>query len=177
MRGSGHTRGRWRRVRHREGCSPLLWANSSSTNRAVSTKGVLGCAGDFEKMLYDNAQLARVYLHAWQVTGEPFYRAIVEETLDYVAREMTSPEGGVPASLRWISICTKFYPSRQVVVLGKAVQEITPICFGTLSTTILERSPVLLSQSLSSHGTIRDLTARRKSSIILTKQSSQSKWP
>jgi uncharacterized protein YyaL (SSP411 family) len=48
----------------------------------------------FEKMLYDNAQLARVYLHAWQVTGKPFYRAIVEETLDYVVREMTSPEGG-----------------------------------------------------------------------------------
>jgi uncharacterized protein YyaL (SSP411 family) len=48
----------------------------------------------FEKMLYDNAQLARVYLHAWQVTGEPFYRAIAEETLDYVAREMLSPEGG-----------------------------------------------------------------------------------
>jgi uncharacterized protein YyaL (SSP411 family) len=40
-------------------------------------------------MLYDNAQLARVYLHAWQVTGEPFYRTITEETLDYVVREMT----------------------------------------------------------------------------------------
>jgi len=48
----------------------------------------------FEKMLYDNAQLARVYLHAWQVTGDPFYRAIVEETLDYVVREMMNPEGG-----------------------------------------------------------------------------------
>ena len=48
----------------------------------------------FEKMLYDNAQLARVYLHAWQVTGEPFYRTIVEETLDYVTREMLSPGGG-----------------------------------------------------------------------------------
>ena len=35
---------------------------------------------------YDNAQLARVYLRAWQVTGELFYQAIVEETLDYVAR-------------------------------------------------------------------------------------------
>jgi len=45
-------------------------------------------------MLYDSAQLARVYLHAWQVTGEPFYRTIVEETLDYVVREMTLPEGG-----------------------------------------------------------------------------------
>ena len=48
----------------------------------------------FEKMLYDNAQLARVYLHAWQVTGEPFYRTIVEETLDYVVREMTDSRGG-----------------------------------------------------------------------------------
>jgi len=51
-------------------------------------------APHFEKMLYDNAQLARVYLHAWQVTGEPFYRTIAEETLDYVAREMTDPAGG-----------------------------------------------------------------------------------
>ncbi len=48
----------------------------------------------FEKMLYDNAQLARVYLHAWQVTGERFYRTIAEETLDYVTREMTDPSGG-----------------------------------------------------------------------------------
>jgi len=48
----------------------------------------------FEKMLYDNAQLARVYLHAWQVSEDPFYRTIVEETLDYVAREMTHSAGG-----------------------------------------------------------------------------------
>ena len=48
----------------------------------------------FEKMLYDNALLARLYLHAFQVTGRPMYRRIVEETLDYVVREMTSPEGG-----------------------------------------------------------------------------------
>lgn len=48
----------------------------------------------FEKMLYDNSQLAAVYTLAWQVTGEPFYRTIAEETLAYVTREMTSPEGG-----------------------------------------------------------------------------------
>jgi uncharacterized protein YyaL (SSP411 family) len=48
----------------------------------------------FEKMLYDNAQLAHVYTVAWQLTDEPFFRAIAEETLDYVLREMTSPEGG-----------------------------------------------------------------------------------
>jgi uncharacterized protein YyaL (SSP411 family) len=52
----------------------------------------------FEKMLYDNALLARVYLHAWQVTGRPAYRRVVEETLDYVAREMTAPGGGFYAA-------------------------------------------------------------------------------
>ncbi len=48
----------------------------------------------FEKMLYDNAQLSRVYLHAWQVTGDSFFRTIAEEIYDYVLREMTAPEGG-----------------------------------------------------------------------------------
>ena len=48
----------------------------------------------FEKMLYDNALLARLYLHAWQVTGNVLYRRITEETLDYVIREMTDPSGG-----------------------------------------------------------------------------------
>src|SRR5438067_3154327 len=48
----------------------------------------------FEKMLYDNALLSRIYLHTYLVTGNAFYRRIVEETLDYVVREMTSPRGG-----------------------------------------------------------------------------------
>jgi uncharacterized protein YyaL (SSP411 family) len=48
----------------------------------------------FEKMLYDNALLARLFLHVYQATGKPFYRKIVEETLDYVTREMTDPAGG-----------------------------------------------------------------------------------
>src|SRR5579859_1277517 len=48
----------------------------------------------FEKMLYDNALLSRLYLHAHLVTGNPFYSRVIEETLDYVVREMTSPEGG-----------------------------------------------------------------------------------
>ncbi|HEU5369274.1 MAG TPA: thioredoxin domain-containing protein [Ktedonobacterales bacterium] len=48
----------------------------------------------FEKMLYDNALLSRAYLHAYQITGEPFYRRVVEETLDYVQREMLSKDGG-----------------------------------------------------------------------------------
>ena len=52
----------------------------------------------FEKMLYDNAQLARVYLHAWQATGNAFYRRITEETLDYVLREMHHEDGGFYSS-------------------------------------------------------------------------------
>ena len=47
----------------------------------------------FEKMLYDNAQLAVVYLEAWQASGRPLYRRIATEVLDYVLREMTSTEG------------------------------------------------------------------------------------
>ena len=48
----------------------------------------------FEKMLYDNALLARLYLNAHQATGRGLYRRITEETLDYVLREMTGPHGG-----------------------------------------------------------------------------------
>ena len=47
----------------------------------------------FEKMLYDNALLASAYLEAYQVTGDPAYRQVVDETLAYVLREMTSPDG------------------------------------------------------------------------------------
>ncbi|HEX9037853.1 MAG TPA: thioredoxin domain-containing protein [Ktedonobacterales bacterium] len=47
----------------------------------------------FEKMLYDNALLALVYLRAWQVTGKPRYRSVCEDTLDYVLREMSDPSG------------------------------------------------------------------------------------
>jgi uncharacterized protein len=48
----------------------------------------------FEKMLYDNALLARLYLHAYQATGDGELRRVAAEILGYVRREMTSPEGG-----------------------------------------------------------------------------------
>ena len=47
----------------------------------------------FEKMLYDNAQLVRIYLAGWRLTREERFRQVAEETLDYVRRELTSPEG------------------------------------------------------------------------------------
>lgn len=49
----------------------------------------------FEKMLYDNALLVPVYTAAWQLTGEPLFRRVVQETLAYVQREMTHPDGGL----------------------------------------------------------------------------------
>ena len=53
----------------------------------------------FEKMLYDNAQLARVYVHAWQLTNERRYRQVAEDTLEFVARELRTADGGFAASL------------------------------------------------------------------------------
>ncbi len=53
----------------------------------------------FEKMLYDNALLARVYLYAYLLSGEEGYRRVAQETLDFVLREMAHPEGGFYASL------------------------------------------------------------------------------
>ena len=47
----------------------------------------------FEKMLYDNAQLVRIYLDGWRLTKEERFRQVVEETLEYVRREMTHPDG------------------------------------------------------------------------------------
>ncbi len=53
----------------------------------------------FEKMLYDNALLARVYLHAWALTGQASYLGVARATLDFVARELLLPDGAFAASL------------------------------------------------------------------------------
>jgi len=53
----------------------------------------------FEKMLYDNALLARAYLHGWQALGHERYRRVCEETLDWMLREMRGPEGGFFSAL------------------------------------------------------------------------------
>ena len=49
----------------------------------------------FEKMLYDQALLARVYLHAWQITGEARYLQVLDETITYVLRDLRHPDGGL----------------------------------------------------------------------------------
>jgi uncharacterized protein YyaL (SSP411 family) len=53
----------------------------------------------FEKMLYDNALLARAYLHGWQVLGHDRYRRVCEGTLDWMLAEMRGPEGGFYSAL------------------------------------------------------------------------------
>ncbi|MEP7198763.1 MAG: thioredoxin domain-containing protein [Chloroflexota bacterium] len=78
----------------------------------------------FEKMLYDNAQLARLYLRAYQATGNELYKRIVVETLDYVTREMTNPLGGFYSTQDADSDGEegKFYvwsPKEIVEILGK----------------------------------------------------------
>ncbi|RDI73704.1 thioredoxin domain-containing protein [Gaiella occulta] len=52
----------------------------------------------FEKMLYDNALLASTYLHAWAVTGNGRYRQVVEETVDYMLRELRLADGGLASA-------------------------------------------------------------------------------
>ena len=53
----------------------------------------------FEKMLYDNAQLVSLYAHAYQVTKNPVYKNVVDETLSFVAREMTNEDGAFYSSI------------------------------------------------------------------------------
>jgi uncharacterized protein YyaL (SSP411 family) len=53
----------------------------------------------FEKMLYDNALLARTYLHGWQLSGTQRFREVCAETLDWALKEMRAPEGGFYSAL------------------------------------------------------------------------------
>ncbi|MBN1588857.1 MAG: thioredoxin domain-containing protein [Pirellulales bacterium] len=93
---------------HADGASPLP-ATVATTLDRMAAGGIYDQLGGgfhrystdphwlvphFEKMLYDNALLATAYLEAWQASGNPSYRQVVEETLDYVLREMTDDRGG-----------------------------------------------------------------------------------
>ena len=53
----------------------------------------------FEKMLYDNAQLLELYAHGYRETKSPLYRHVLSQTIGFVRREMTAPEGGFYSAL------------------------------------------------------------------------------
>ncbi len=105
----------------------------------------------FEKMLYDNAQLASAYLHAYLLSGKQSYRRIVEETLDFIMREMTHPDGGFYSSLDADSEGQegKFYiwtPQEIEEALGEAEAAFVTAAYGVTDNgnfegaTILQRS-------------------------------------
>ncbi len=102
----------------------------------------------FEKMLYDNALLAKLYLHAYQVTGSPLYRRVVEETLDYVLREMTGREGGFYSAQDADSegVEGKFYvwtPEELIDALGEADARLLARCYGATPEGNFEGSNIL----------------------------------
>ena len=53
----------------------------------------------FEKMLYDNALLLRVYTHLWRLTGDPMARRVADETAEFILRDLGTPEGGFASAL------------------------------------------------------------------------------
>jgi uncharacterized protein YyaL (SSP411 family) len=89
----------------------------------------------FEKMLYDNGLLALCYAEAYRATGEPLYREVLEETLGWVRREMTSPEGPFYSTLDADSegVEGKFYTwtAEEVErILGKADADVFAAVYG-----------------------------------------------
>jgi uncharacterized protein len=82
----------------------------------------------FEKMLYDNALLARAYLHAWQLTGEGLFLRVVTETLDWALRELRQQEGGFASALDADSegVEGKFYVWTTEQVRAALPEELAP---------------------------------------------------
>jgi hypothetical protein len=89
----------------------------------------------FEKMLYDNALLSRIYLHAYVITGKQLFRSVVKQTIGYVLREMTSPQGAFYSTQDADSegIEGKYYlwiPREIIEVVGKQNSQIITDYFG-----------------------------------------------
>jgi uncharacterized protein YyaL (SSP411 family) len=97
----------------------------------------------FEKMLYDNALLARVYVHLWRLTSSPLARRVAEQTCDWLVRELGTPEGGLASALDADSEGEegKFYvwtPGELTAVLGPRDGEFAATTFGATATGTFE---------------------------------------
>ena len=102
----------------------------------------------FEKMLYDNALLTRLYTHAYQVTANKHYRRTAERVIDYVIREMTSPDGGFYSAQDADSegVEGKFFvwrPEHLTDVLGPADASIVADYYGVTSEGNFEGMSIL----------------------------------
>jgi hypothetical protein len=98
----------------------------------------------FEKMLYDNALLARVYAHLWRQTSDPLARRVAEQTCDWMVRELRTPEGGLASALDADSEGEegKFYawtPAELTAVLGADDGEFAAAEFGVTAAGTFER--------------------------------------
>ena len=126
----------------------------------------------FEKMLYDNALLARLYLHTHLITGKPLYRRIVEETLDYVLREMTDSSGGFYSAQDADSegVEGKFFvwtPDEIRAVLGDADSEVFSSYYGVTPNGNFEGENILnIRQDPEAFAEAHDLTQEQLDEII-----------
>ena len=126
----------------------------------------------FEKMLYDNALLVKLYLHAYQITGKLLYRKVVEETLTYILREMTDESGGFYSSqdADSESIEGKFFiwkPQEIIDVLGKTEAEIVNSYYGVTESGNFEESNILhISSNESSLAEKYNLTTQNLQDIV-----------
>ena len=126
----------------------------------------------FEKMLYDNALLARLYLHTHLITGKPLYRRIVEETLDYVLREMTDSSGGFYSAQDADSegVEGKFFvwtPDEIRAVLGDADSEVFSSYYGVTPNGNFEGENILnIRQYPEAFAEAHDLTQEQLDEII-----------
>jgi uncharacterized protein len=108
----------------------------------------------FEKMLYDNAQLIRLYVDAYRITKDPFYRRVAQETVGYVQREMLQPEGGFYATQDADSEGEegKFFvwtPEEVAAVVGPEVGEIFCRAYGVDERGNFEHGKSILHRAIS----------------------------
>jgi uncharacterized protein YyaL (SSP411 family) len=123
----------------------------------------------FEKMLYDNAQLAEVYARAYQATKSPLYRKVVRQTLAFVGREMTSPDGAFYSALDADSDGTegRFYvwTAREidVVLTDKAEAELLKKTYGAAGEpNFEEKYHILLLEKAPEEATEKQLAPLRQ---------------
>ncbi len=108
----------------------------------------------FEKMLYDNALLCRVYAHLWRATGSELARRVALETAEFMVRELTTPEGGLASALDADSDRADgghaegaYYvwtPAQLREVLGESDAELAARCFGVTEEGTFEEGASVL---------------------------------